>query len=146
MNDRAQELIDDLHRRAAECESLANARAISDWGNDKLTVRYRAKAQAYAHSAELAQQILGTERERDAEYWRMRRYVTERDVNERGITSNQAAAWMEANGFERAYAHRTLVLGTDSIACLCNNVGNQVGKSAQRVLDEMAAIVPETKS
>ena len=75
----------------------------------------------------------------------MRCYVTERDVNERGITSNQAAAWMEANGFERAYAHRTLVLGTDSIACLCNNVGNQVGKPAQRVLDEMAAIVPEAK-
>jgi hypothetical protein len=156
---RAQELIDGLRRRAAECESLASARAISDWGNDETTVRCRAEAQAYAHSAELAQQILGTEPERDAEYWRMRCPVTEHDVTERGVTQEQAAAWMDANGFVREPEFNEPTWKSPhgfygifsceeshSIAHLCNHAGKQVGKPAQRVLDEMAAITPEAKS
>ncbi len=158
MNDRVQELIADLRRRAAECESLANERAISDWGNDETTVRCRAKAQAYAHSAELAQQILGTEPERDAEYWRMRCPVTEHDVDERGVTREQATVWMDANGFVREpeFSEPTWKSPhgfygifsreeSHSIAFLCNNAGEQVDKPAQRVLDEMAAITPEVK-
>ncbi len=63
MNDRVQELIDDLRRRATSRDEAANN---YDRRRDSLAVeRCRAKAQAYAHSAELAQQILGTEREPD---------------------------------------------------------------------------------
>jgi hypothetical protein len=143
VNDRVQELIEDLRRRATSCDEVANN---YDRRRDSFAAeRCRAKAQAYLHSADLAQQILGTEPERDAEYWCMRCPVTEQDVSDRGVTTEQAAAWMESNGFERAYAHRTLVLGTDAIACLCNNAGKRVGKPAQHVLDEMAAIVPEAK-
>jgi len=62
---RAQELIDGLRRRAAACDEMANDRLANDpsWMVDEKVVRCRAKAHAYAHSAELAQQILGTERE-----------------------------------------------------------------------------------
>lgn len=127
--------------------------------------RCRAKAQAYAHSADLAQQTdddievrIGF-LQRDAEYWRMRCPVTEQDVTERGVTGEQAATWMDANGFvrESEFSDPTWRSSggfygifsreeSHSIAFLCNNAGEQVGKPAQRVLDEMAAIVPEAKT
>lgn len=90
---------------------------------------------------------------RDAEYWRLRCSVTVSDVIERGVTREMAAAWMDANGFVRepqfsvpAWKSQNGHYGFfdnedgDSIAYLCNKAGKQVGKPAQQVLDEMAAI------
>jgi hypothetical protein len=147
---------------------MANDRLASDpsWTIDEKVIRCRAKAQAYAHSAELAQQT-GDDIEvrigflqRDVEYWRMRCPVTEQDVDGRGVTREQATAWMDANGFVRepAFDEPTWRTGeggfygifsreeSDSIAHLCNSAGKRVGKPAQQVLDEMAAIVSEDKS